>query len=156
MLSTEHTSQHFTNGSHLHSQHFPNGSHLQRAFEAYGNRDFQTAVRSLSDIIQQDPAEPRWLEMRAQVSGLPVTPASALLLLLPVTGLGIGEEGPWSTGVDLVCLRAAPQLSAAHLRPCSQALVDAKNFKGGLQVSLQPYSGHGSYSGCCLAQSQPA
>jgi hypothetical protein len=52
----------------------------ERAFEAYGNRDFRTAIESLSGIIQQDPAEPRWLEMRAQVSAPTILLAACWLL----------------------------------------------------------------------------
>ncbi|KAF6257809.1 hypothetical protein COO60DRAFT_1271090 [Scenedesmus sp. NREL 46B-D3] len=37
------------------------------AYEAYANRDFQAAVRYLTDILQADANNPRWLEMRAQV-----------------------------------------------------------------------------------------
>lgn len=37
------------------------------AYEAYANRDFQAAVQYLTDILQVDASNPRWLEMRAQV-----------------------------------------------------------------------------------------
>jgi hypothetical protein len=37
------------------------------AYEAYANRDFQAAVQYLTDILQADTNNPRWLEMRAQV-----------------------------------------------------------------------------------------
>jgi hypothetical protein len=37
------------------------------AYDAYANRDFQAAVQYLTDILQADASNPRWLEMRAQV-----------------------------------------------------------------------------------------
>lgn len=40
------------------------------AFEAYSNRDFQETVGLLTRIMNVQPKEPRWYEMRAQVSVL--------------------------------------------------------------------------------------
>jgi hypothetical protein len=37
------------------------------AFTAYANREFRTTVEKVTEIIQQQPQEPRWYEMRAQV-----------------------------------------------------------------------------------------
>lgn len=37
------------------------------AYEAYANRDFSSALSSLGSIVQVDPGNPRWREMRAQV-----------------------------------------------------------------------------------------
>ncbi|KAG1664703.1 hypothetical protein FOA52_006678 [Chlamydomonas sp. UWO 241] len=37
------------------------------AFEAYANRDFKTAVGLLTDIMDEQPDVPKWLEMRAAV-----------------------------------------------------------------------------------------
>lgn len=40
------------------------------AFEAYSNRDFQETVGLLTRIMNVQPKEPRWYEMRAQVSDM--------------------------------------------------------------------------------------
>lgn len=43
------------------------GSLQEEAFAAYSERQFDQAARSLSQLIEREPAVPRWLEMRAQV-----------------------------------------------------------------------------------------
>lgn len=40
------------------------------AFEAYANRDFQETVGLLTRIMNVEPKEARWYEMRAQVGSL--------------------------------------------------------------------------------------
>lgn len=39
----------------------------EAAFEAYANRDFKATVQLLTNIMEQQPKETRWLEMRGQV-----------------------------------------------------------------------------------------
>jgi hypothetical protein len=40
------------------------------AYEAYANREFSAAVDKLTEILQYDPQNPRWFEMRAQVGAM--------------------------------------------------------------------------------------
>lgn len=48
---------------------------LQKAArEAYADRDFVRAVDLLNQIVGLEPREPKWLEMRAQVSGQSMGP----------------------------------------------------------------------------------
>lgn len=39
----------------------------EQAFTFYSNRDFPATLHLLDDIIKEDPSNPRWYEMRAQV-----------------------------------------------------------------------------------------
>lgn len=39
----------------------------EAAYEAYANREFGRTVQLLSQLVDTDPRNPRWYEMRAQV-----------------------------------------------------------------------------------------
>lgn len=51
------------------------------AFEAYANRDFQETVGLLTRILNVEPKEARWYEMRAQVRSLFLPGSEAPLCL---------------------------------------------------------------------------
>lgn len=38
------------------------------AYDAYSVRDFATAVEALNELVEKEGDQPRWLEMRGQVS----------------------------------------------------------------------------------------
>ncbi|MEW5317635.1 MAG: hypothetical protein WDW38_008917 [Sanguina aurantia] len=80
------------------------------AFEAYANRDFQETVGLLTRILNVEPKEARWYEMRAQVlvdgknfqaaledyaTAIELTPADSELVVTArlLAGRGLAEEG---------------------------------------------------------------
>ncbi|WIA36695.1 hypothetical protein OEZ86_007972 [Tetradesmus obliquus] len=124
------------------------------AYEAYANRDFQAAVQYLTDILQVDASNPRWLEMRAQVLvdaksfDAAVADFNAALALAPAgepivearlrAGRALAYEGRSQWQEALADYDAALQLAAAGGESPDPYIINAR---GNCRNSLGEWEG---------------
>lgn len=88
------------------------------------DRNFVETVQLLNQIVDLEPREPRWREMRAQVrQGGPLNAPRMLLHPSPALEVRPAQADPCK--VSIACMRLCPAPS--------QALVDGKNFTDALR-----------------------